>query len=208
MHIHYYSSRVRTVDRAGYFFLLLKALSANKAATFDAKESWFRLCIRKYAGNKCIDHILVPQKLPLCKEPARIRRFSGSWNKCYCGVALQRSRHPLQRSFESHFVRQLSHPQPVEQKVTETHEWSGEKVKCIEDRFSPHSCCFLQLLYNILLILSCLTGNYGVQSPTFLSVPPKCCSVLLLFFPILPSPLIFSSIFISVSLPLFLAVSV
>lgn len=52
----------------------------------------------------------------------------------------QRSRHPLRRRFESHFVRQLSHSRPVEQKAAEARERPGEKVKCIEDRLSPHLC--------------------------------------------------------------------
>lgn len=173
--------------------------------------------MQRKAGFACVPgtNVLITfQLLKSClcvKTLARIRWFLGSWNKCHCGIALQRSRHPLQRRFESHFVRQLSHPRPVEQKATERHEWSGEKVKCIEDRLSPHSCCLLQTLCNILHILLCLIGNYEVQPPTFSSVPLLCCSVLLLsffFFSILPFPLIFPSIFISVSLPLFLAVSV
>lgn len=126
-------------------------------------------------------------------------------------VALQPSHHPLPRRFESHLVRQLPRPpppspRPVEQKAQEPHEWSGEKVQPIDDRLSPPSCCFLQLLRNVVLIRPHLTGNYGPRWPTVPSVPPPPCRSLLLlslsfFLPILPFPLIFSSIFISVSTP-------
>lgn len=126
----------------------------------------------------------------LMKKPARVRWSSGPWNKRHCGIALQPSRHPLQRRFESHFVRQLSHSRPVEQKAAETHERPGEKVKCIEDRLSPHLCCFVQHLGK--KNIPCLsTANYGLGWPTFPSVPPPCCRVLPVFiFPnfTLPPP--------------------
>lgn len=120
------------------------------------------------------------------KKPARVRRLSGKGNKLYCCIALRRSRHPLRRRFESHFVRQLSHSRPVEQKAAAARERSGEKVQCIEDRLSPRSCFYVQLLCNILLILEknlpfLSTANYWLQSPTFASVVPPCCCVLFVF---------------------------
>lgn len=117
------------------------------------------------------------------KSPARVGWSSGSWNKGRCGAALQRSRRPPRRRFESHFVRQLSHSRPVEQKAAETLERPGDKVKCIADRLSPHLCCFVQHLGGG---GKPFPANSGPGSATF---PPfHLHAAVSLFFPILPSP--------------------
>lgn len=143
---------------------------------------------RKYAGNKRIDRSLLPEKPPLYEESRPGRMVVGRVEQTLLWHGSAAITPSSLRRFESHFVRQLSHSRPVEQKATATHERPGEKVKCIEDRLSPHLCCLMQLLYNIVLIINNLYLDYHHHHFPLFHVHAAVLCLCLCFFQFYPSP--------------------